>query len=242
MAPMIKLADALAATAVALGMMGTLGGTAHAAPESARVVVDEARKQVAVVGHGTVSTAPDVMRLSAGVEVRGATAGKAFAAARGAAARLTNALIKAGVSVDDLTTNELSLGPEYETYPKVSGYRAAQGVEAIVRDLSKADRIIDAVAAIGEEVRLNGVSFEVSDPAKVMEGARAAAFKDAAIKAKQYAALAGRRLGEVVEISEEITGGPAPMMFTGALAQDKASVSPGRQTLGVNVRVVYALD
>ncbi|MEU7891618.1 SIMPL domain-containing protein [Nonomuraea sp. NPDC049152] len=238
---MIKLADALAASAVALGMMSTLGGTAHAAPESARVVVDRARNQVAVVGQGAVSAAPDVMRLSAAVELRRATAGEAFAAARAAAVTLTAALVKAGVSADDLTTNELSLGPEYETFPKVSGYRGAQGVEAIVRDLSKADRIIDAAAAAGEEVRLNGITFEVSNPGRAMEAARAAAFKDAGIKAKQYAALAGRQLGEVVEITEEVTGGPVPMTFAGSLAQDKASVSPGRQTLGINVRVVYML-
>ncbi|MET9343597.1 SIMPL domain-containing protein [Nonomuraea sp. NPDC003804] len=203
--------------------------------------MEETRNQIAVVGQGAVSAAPDVMRLTAGVEVRRATAGEAFAAARAAAAKLTRTLIGAGVAADDLTTNELSLGPEYESYPKVSGYRGAQGVEAVVRDLSKADRIIDAAAAVGEEVRLNGVSFEVSDRTRLMEAARAAAFKDAADKARHYAALAGRRLGNVVEITEEITGGPIPMHVSATLAEDKASVNPGRQNLGINVRVVYEL-
>ncbi|MFE3448108.1 SIMPL domain-containing protein [Nonomuraea sp. NPDC059194] len=241
---MIKLADALAASALAIGMMSTLGGTAQAAsagPESARVVVDETRNQIAVVGQGAISAAPDIMRLSVGVEVRRATAGEAFKAARSASATLTRALVRAGVSADDLTTNELSLGPEYESYPKVTGYRGAQGVDAIVRDLSKADKIIDAAAAVGNEVRLNGITFEVSNPGRQLEAARAAAFKDAGVKAKQYAALAGRQLGEVLEISEEVTGGPTPVHLTGALVEDKASVSPGRQTLGVNVRVVYRL-
>lgn len=242
MSHMIRLTHALAASAVVFAGMGMLGGLARAATaEPARVVVDETSKRISVVGEGVISATPDVMRLSAGVEVRAASAGEAFKAVRAAAAKLTKALLEAGVAAKDLRTSELSLGPEYETYPKVSGYRASQGVEAVVRDLNKADRIIDAAVAVGEEVRLNGVSFEVSDPAALLRKARAAAFKDAQTKARQFAELAGRRLGEVVLISDEVVGGPHPMAFAGAAAEDRSSVSPGRQNLSVHVRVVYSL-
>jgi uncharacterized protein YggE len=197
-------------------------------------------QQIAVAGEGSVSAAPDVMKLNAGVEVRRASAAEAFAAARAAAARLAGALREAGIAADDLRTSELSLGPEYEVYPKVAAYRAAQGVEALVRDLSRADRVIDAVAGVGEEARLNGVSFEVSDPAGVLGEARARAFADAAGKAAQYAGRAGRPLGRVVSVTEEAGGGPRPLGFATMAAEDNASVSPGRQTLSVGVRVVYA--
>ncbi|MBE1561631.1 SIMPL domain-containing protein [Nonomuraea africana] len=239
---MMRLAYALAASAVAVAGMGMLGGPVMAAAaDPARVVVDETRNRISVVGEGVVSAAPDVMRLSAGVEVRAASAGEAFKAVRAGAAKLTAALVAAGVAAKDLRTNELSLGPEYEAYPKVSGYRGAQGVEAVVRDLNQADRIIDAAVAVGEDVRLNGISFEVSDPGALLEAARAAAFRDAQAKARQFAELAGRRLGEVVLVSDEVTGGPQPLTFAGAVAEDRSSVSPGRQNLSVNVRVVYSL-
>ncbi|MER7134194.1 SIMPL domain-containing protein, partial [Streptosporangium saharense] len=148
---MIKLSHIVAAAAFLTA--GTLGGVASAdsgtVSDTARVIVEENRAQVTVVGEGSVSSAPDIMRLNTGVEVRHASASQAFAAARAAAARLTSALRRAGVATEDLRTSELSLGPEYENYPKVSGYRAAQGVEAVVRDLESADRVIEA--AVGEQ-------------------------------------------------------------------------------------------
>ncbi|MEU4573998.1 SIMPL domain-containing protein [Nonomuraea sp. ATR24] len=193
---------------------------------------------ITVVGEGTVAAVPDVMRLQAGVEVRRQTAAESFAGARAAASRLAEALRQAGIAERDLRTTELSLGPEYEAYPKVSAYRAAQGVEAVIRDLSRADEVIDTVARVGEEARLHGVVFEVSDPAAVLREARAAAFADARAKAAQYAELAGRPLGGVVAVSEEVERGPQPMRL--AAAAEQGSVSPGQQGLTVTVRVVHA--
>ncbi len=193
---------------------------------------------ITVVGEGAVVAAPDVMRLNAGVEVRRRSAAEAFAEVRTAAARLSEALRGAGIAEEDLRTTELSLGPEYETYPKVSAYRAAQGVEVVIRDLARADRVIDAVAGVGEEARLHGVAFEVSDPSAALGRARDRAFADAAAKAAQYAELAGRRLGGVVSVSEEVERGPQPLRFAAAV-EDAGSVSPGRQTLTAVVRVGY---
>ncbi|WP_246266490.1 SIMPL domain-containing protein [Nonomuraea typhae] len=201
--------------------------------------MDTASQQITVVGQGVVSAVPDVMRLNAGVEVRKAGAGEAFAGARAAAVRLTRTLAEAGIAAKDLRTSELSLGPEYENYPKVSAYRAAQGVEAVIRDLSQADRIIDLVASIGEEARLNGVSFEISDPVKALRDARDRAFHDARGKAEQYARLSGRPLGQVVAITEEVEGPPRPMMMAAAAAE-QSSISPGEQSVSVAVRVVYS--
>ncbi|GGS87493.1 SIMPL domain-containing protein [Nonomuraea spiralis] len=195
---------------------------------------------ISVVGEGSVQAAPDVLRLLAGVEVRRPSASEAFTAVRAAAARLADALRQAGVAAHDVRTVELSLGPEYEVFPKVSAYRAAQGVEVVVRDLSRADAVIDTVAGVGEEARLNGVAFELSDPASVLGEARSRAFADAAAKASQYAGLAGRPLGPVVSIAEEVKGGAQPLTTMAFAAADSApSVSPGRQTLTVTVRVGY---
>ncbi|MEU7854586.1 SIMPL domain-containing protein [Nonomuraea sp. NPDC049141] len=197
-------------------------------------------ERIAVAGEGAVSAAPDVMRLNTGVEVRRTSAAEAFATVRAAAARLMEALKGAGIAPEDLRTSELSLGPEYEVYPKVAAYRAAQGVEALVRDLARADRVIDTVAAVGEEARLNGVSFELSDPAGALAEARVRAFRDAAAKAAQYAELAGRPLGRVVSVTEELRSGPKPLAFATLAADENASISPGHQTLSIGVRVVYA--
>ncbi|MER7499960.1 SIMPL domain-containing protein [Nonomuraea pusilla] len=196
---------------------------------------------VTVVGEGTALAAPDVLRLHAGVEVRRGSAAESFTAVRAAAARLAQALRDAGVAAEDVRTTDLSLGPEYDAYPKVGAYRAAQGVEVVIRDLAAADRVIDAVAGVGEEARLNGLAFEVSDPAAAFAEARARAFRDAAAKAAQYAELAGRGLGRVVSVGEEVRGGPQPLATAVAMAAEGGgSVSPGRQSLTACVRVGYA--
>ncbi|TMR96012.1 SIMPL domain-containing protein [Nonomuraea basaltis] len=194
---------------------------------------------ITVVGEGAVLAAPDILRLHAGVEVRRAAASESFTGVRAAAARLAEALRQVGIAAEDVRTIELSLGPEYESYPKVAAYRAAQGVEVVVRDLAQADRVIDTVAGVGEEARLNGVAFELSDPAGVLREARTRAFRDAAAKAAQYAELAGRPLGRVVSVSEEVRGGPQPLTMAVAAAETSASISPGRQTLTVTVQVGY---
>ncbi|MFI6630116.1 SIMPL domain-containing protein [Nonomuraea fuscirosea] len=197
---------------------------------------------ITVIGQGSVLATPDILRLHAGVEVRRTSAAEAFAAVRAAAARLAEALRREGVAPDDVTTVELSLGPEYANYPEVAAYRAVQGVEVVVRDLSRADHVIDTVAGVGEEARLNGVAFERSDPAGALAEARVRAFRDAAAKAAQYAELAGRPLGRVAEVSEDLSAGPPrPMarMAANFAADSEASISPGRQSLTVTVRLGY---
>ncbi|GIH28835.1 hypothetical protein Aph01nite_71450 [Acrocarpospora phusangensis] len=231
------------AAAAAFVVTGLLGAPAFAATADGYAGVVVERSQITVTGHGNVSAPPDLMRLQAGVEVRRATAGEAFKAARTAAAKLTKALLAAGLAQKDLRTSELSLGPEYDNYPKIVGYRATQGVEAIVRDLASADKVIDAAAGVGEEARLNGISFEISDQDAIVVAARAEAFRDAAAKARQYAKLSGRRLGDIVSVVEEGGHDRGPIPFHGVAAMaDKASISPGQQAVGVTVRVVYELE
>ncbi|MBO3745618.1 SIMPL domain-containing protein [Streptosporangiaceae bacterium NEAU-GS5] len=227
----------------ALTVACAVAGLLFASPVAgyASVVSDDGSR-ITVLGEGRISAEPDVMRLRAGVETSRANAGEAFAAARAAAARLTKALREAGVAEEDLTTTDLSLGPEYDNTGKVVGYRAGQGVEAIVRDLDNADHVIDVMAAVGDDVRFHGVTFELSKPAEAVIAAREAAYKDAEAKARQYAALSGRRLGRVLTISEDSNGMPGPIPFGAmALVADGKSISPGTQLVTVNAHVVYEL-
>ncbi|GAA3844417.1 SIMPL domain-containing protein [Sphaerisporangium flaviroseum] len=245
---MTKISVVLAATAFvlvgvpagpALAVAGSStpaspAATATPAPPSGTAMSELA--EAAVSGRGSVRATPDVMHLNVGVEVRREKAGEAFAAVKAAAHKLTEVLLAAGVAGSDLRTNDLSLGAEYEKYPKVVGYRASQGAEVLVRDLSKADAIVDAVAAVGEEVRLNGISFQVSKVAALVRAAREAAYKDALAKARQYAKLTGRRLGRIVKLEED--GDSSPSRFAAA---EKTSINPGQGSISVAIRAVYEL-
>lgn len=194
---------------------------------------------ITIEGQGSVPVTPDSMRLNAGVEVRKDTAGEAFAAVRAAAGRLTDALLEAGVAEKDLRTNDLSLDAEYDK-SKVVAYRASQGVQAVVRDLSTADAVVDAAAAVGDEVRFRGISFVVSKAGDLLKKARDAAFEDARSKAEQYAGLAGYNLGKVLRIEEEDSGGSSRFAFAAA-PEGGASIEPGTSSVTAAVRLLYEL-
>ncbi|MFB9674136.1 SIMPL domain-containing protein [Streptosporangium vulgare] len=241
---MIKMSQAVtSAVLVSTGLFfaGLSGGTALADSEPSAAIAEGSRPRITIVGEGTVSTTPDIMRLDTGVEVHRPTAGAAFSDARTAADALTRALIAAGVAPRDLRTDELTLGPEYKEYPTISGYRATQGVVAVVRDIDNADDVVEAAAAVGEAIRLNGISFEVSDNRVPLRLARDIAFRDAQTRATQYARLAGRGLGRVMEINEQNVTPPTPILGFAA-GVDRASISPGRRDVSVSVRVVYELE
>ncbi|TGJ97858.1 SIMPL domain-containing protein, partial [Actinotalea fermentans ATCC 43279 = JCM 9966 = DSM 3133] len=72
--------------------------------------------------------------------------------------------------------------------------------------------------------------------------AREGAFADARARAVQYAALAGRTLGPVVEVSEQ-GGGSAPMpraMSVEVGSFDAMAVDPGHERVDASVTVRWA--
>ncbi|MGW7480961.1 SIMPL domain-containing protein [Nonomuraea muscovyensis] len=237
---MTKLSVVLASAAFAL--LGAQAAPALAlsasASASAPPAVASGRAEITVVGKGSVSAAPDAMRLYVGVEVHKGRAAEAFAAVKSARAKLTEALASAGIAGSDMQTSGLGFGADYhQDGIKVAGYQASQNVEVLLRDLSKADAVVDAVAAVGEEVRINGISFEVSKVQPLVAKARAAAYRDALVRAQEYAALSGRKLGRVVKLEEE-SDTPTSRF---ALAADQSFISPGQGAVTVTVRAVYEL-
>ncbi|MGN9842200.1 SIMPL domain-containing protein [Nonomuraea sp. H19] len=235
---MTKLCVAMACAAFALLGAPAAPALAHSEPAPAPSEVLGGRAEITVVGRGSVTATPDTMRLYVGVEVRKGAAAEAFASVKSARASLADALLKAGVAKTDVQTSGLGFGADYQPDgTKIAGYRASQNVEVVLRDLSRADAVVDAVAAVGEDVRINGISFEVSKIEPLIAQARAAAYRDALAKGQAYAALSGRRLGRVVKLEEEEADTPAPRF-----AQADASfISPGQGTVTMRVRAVYEL-
>ncbi|GAA1517328.1 SIMPL domain-containing protein [Sphaerisporangium rubeum] len=243
---MTKLSVLLAAAAFAAAGLQAAPVLAAASPVPGPAAAYEPASKpggdpvtITIEGQGGVPVTPDSMRLNVAVEVRKDTAGEAFAAARAAAGRLTAVLLDAGVAEKDLRTNDLSLDAEYDK-SKVVAYRASQGVQAIVRDLSTADAVVDAAAAVGDEIRFRGISFVVSKAGELLKKARDAAFEDARSKAEQYAGLAGYELGRVLRIEEEDGGGSSRFAFAAA-PDGGASIEPGTSSVTATVRLLYEL-
>ena len=209
---------------------------------------EPAQNSVAVAGTGRVAGVPDVLRLDMGVQHNGNDVNEALNATNADVNRIKKALDKYDVDAKDVQTSQLSINPHYVGDGKVEGYEVFQGLTIKLRDLNKAGKAIsDAAAAGGNATRINGVSFDIEDNAKLVQAARDAAFADAKAKAEQYAKLAGRRLGNVTQISEDTSYDNAPQpyaMADTAAASGKAASVPieaGSQQVSVNSNVTWEL-
>ena len=76
------------------------------------------------------------------------------------------------------------------------GYTASNSVNATIRDLDKAGATIDAATkAAGDDARVNGISFSLSDPTAAGGEARALAVARAKVQAGSWPRPRASRLG-----------------------------------------------
>jgi uncharacterized protein YggE len=206
---------------------------------------------ITVGGRANVAGTPDTLRLDLSVVVTAPSVSGALASANSSAEAVQKSLLGNGVEKKDLQTSGLNISPDYDYSnsgtPRLKGYQASESVTAKLRDLRRAgDAMGKAVGAGGSAVRVNGISLDLEDTGALVSAARDKAFADAKAKAVQYAKAAGRTLGEVVSIAENVaTASPTPMPYAAAdsLKRDMASVpiQPGSQDVSVSVTVVFAM-
>lgn len=204
---------------------------------------------ITVSGRGEIAVTPDTGKVTIGVEVTRTTVGDAREAAAKAATAVIDSAKSNRVDAKDVRTVGLSISPRYE-YPRngvpvITGYTVTNSVAVTVRDLGKFSEIVDeAVEAGGNDVRLQGVSFEVSDREKALRDAREAAVKDARSRADQLAKTAGVDLGDALSISEVSSTPPAPI-YAEAQAKDQVGsvtpIEPGSTVVVVEVQVRWAI-
>jgi uncharacterized protein len=254
----ITRGTALAAAALLLGGAFVVGATysahqANAAPAvptpTPAVSLGGPTAGITVTGTADVAGTPDTLELSLAVTARASTVDKALDQANSAAKKVQDSLRHNGVAAKDLQTTDLQIQPEY-SYPNndtpvLQGYTVSEGITARLRDLGKAGSAIsEAASAGGNAVRINGIQLDLSDTSKLVVAARDKAMADAKAKAEQYAKAAGRSLGQVVSVTENVSE-PAPVDYSmrSAAAPDtlkSVPIQPGSQDVGVRVTVVYA--
>ena len=132
---------------------------------------------------------------------------------------------------------------------KITGFRVNNQLTVKVRDLDRlSDVLDDAIAAGGDAMRVNNVSFTVDEPEQYMAQAREQAMNDARARAEQLAELAGVTLGRARSISESTVATPffergGPVAFAAvAQAAPPTPISPGETEVSLMVFVVYELE
>ena len=224
--------------AIALALLAT-------APALAQAPADFP-SAVSVTGEASISVAPDIAFVDAGVATDAKTAHEASDANNVAMGKVMAALKGANIDARDIQTSRLSLQPQYapnRSGPSpIVGYRASNRVTVRIHDVTKVANVIDTLVGAGAN-DIGNVNFEVSQASKLLDDAREKAVADARRKAEIYARAAGVALGAPLSISEE--GAPQPA-FRAKMAMPMAAAAPtpiaqGEETLSVSVAVTWAI-
>src|SRR4051812_28078136 len=191
---------------------------------------------ISVTGEATVSVAPDLAQIDAGVTSEAKTAREASDANNAAMGKVLLALKSASIDEKDFQTSRLSLQPQAAPNrpgpTSIVGYRASNRVTIRLRDVTKVASVIDTLVAAGAN-DVGGINFTVSQASKLLDEAREQAIADARRRAEIYAKAAGVTLGAPQSITEEGGHGPIPYRKMAAGMAASTPVAQGEETLQV---------
>jgi uncharacterized protein len=235
-------AFALGAMVVAVAALAVRPGAAAGAPTTSG---EPALHTLTVSASGKVTVVPDVARVYLGVTLTKPTVKEARAAAARTMTDVIGAIKAIGVADADIQTTGLSLSARYAngSSTRIVGYLISEQVQVTVRDLDKAGDVVDGATAKGA-TDLNGISFELGDPAKAQDDARAAAVSAARASGLAMAAAGHVTLGAVVSIADGSAPTPIYYGVAGAApaADLKTPIQPGTQDVSATVTVVFEID
>ena len=201
---------------------------------------------VTVSATGTANGTPDTVTINIGASTTASSASAALSQNNDEMNRLEGILTAAGATRSDLATSGLGLSPNYDPSGTINGYQADDSLTVTLHNVASAGAVIDAAAgAVGNDVRLDGVSFSVSDNSGLLKQARTEAMQIAATEAANLAGGAGDTLGPVVSITdnEQSTTPPVPVFARAGTAAPASAVplQAGSEAVSVNVQVVYTV-
>ncbi len=203
-------------------------------------------RTINVRGIGTASETPDKATITIGVETNSTDAQSALRDNNAKAAELLKLLKVTGIEDKDLQTSQLSIYPQYDVQnTKIVGYQVSNLVTATVNDISKVGAAIDAAAGIaGNAIRIQNLSFGLSDDAEALKKARTLAVENATLQAEQLAAAAGVKVG-ALRIIGSTSVVNAPMLYQldrGKVSGDAGvPIAPGSADVTAEVDLVFDL-
>ena len=184
-----------------------------------------AEARVVVVDGGSVTVAPDYVRIRSGVSTYAKTVKEA--------------------SDTNIQTSEFSIEPAYASPtppggPKLSGYRVSNQVNVTIHQVSQVGEILDRLVRTGATDAEN-IAFLISDREKALDQARVAAVANAKHKADLYARASGVNLGRVAWITEGSDFEPiAPMgVARPKMASSPAPIERGENTITARVTISF---
>lgn len=240
----VKVTAIIVAGILILGLAGGLAIWNLVKPEN----------QVVVNGEANVNAMPDLITVYFNVETNGASAQVAKDNNSAVTDEVITNLVKAGLAREEISTQNYNIYEDIRwenSKQKSYGYKAAHymKVELASEKASKIGEVIDAVIDGG--AMLNYINFELSKTRENDYKAEALrlASEDARIKAEAMASGLGKRVVEVLSISESNfyynpwrVFGQEDMVYGAAEAKAATTnIQPGEQKISGRVSVSFKI-
>lgn len=207
--------------------------------------------EMSVIGEGKVEVVPDMAYIDVGISVSRA---KTVEAAQQEINTKNNAILaameKLGIQKKNIKTSNYSIYPAYDYdagRESLAGYSGNVTITIKTPKVEQVSEVITQATASGAN-QVQGTRFEVENPAKYREQARAEAIANAKEQAHKLAKDLDIKLGKVVNVVEY---SPSSNVVMPMYAMEKSaamglggggggpSVEPGTQTITTVVTLYY---
>lgn len=201
-----------------------------------------------VNGEGKVTVSPDVALINAGVSANAASVKAAQDQINAVINKVSDSVKKLGVAGQDIKTVNYNINPNYDftNGQKISGYTANTNLQIKVRQLDRANEILDTLTSNGAN-QIGGITFDIEDKTKFENQARQKAVDEAKKRANDAASIAGFKLGKIVNYSENLGGVPRPIPMlqasdTKAQGGIPTKTEPGSTDITVTVTLSFDIE
>jgi uncharacterized protein YggE len=211
---------------------------------------------ISASGQSTIKVMPDITSVVFNVETNASTAQEAKDKNAEIVSRLKTAIVALGFLENEITTENYNIYPDYswENNQQVSrGYRASHSLKIEILD-NKKDKIGSVIdAGVNAGALLGYINFELSTGKQNEYKALALkeATSDAKIKAESIASGLGKKLGDIVSVTDSgFDYYPWPIYradsSSGAVVSEAklavSDIQPGNQEVNARVSVVWKIN
>ena len=205
-------------------------------------------RTITVNGVGRITIAPDIARISIGVETMGESAADATRENSALAEKVIEALVGFEVAEADIRTSNFSVyaRQDRDRDGNLLGvtYVVQNTIVVTVRDLDKLGEVLDAVVQSGAN-NISGIQFDLADRTQASSAALDAAVQDAKRQAEILSAAAEVELGQVLTINSFSNVPVFPIQRSAvefAAGAIDVPVSPGELEISADVTVIYEIQ
>jgi uncharacterized protein YggE len=240
-----------------VALAAAVGLALTAIPHAAVARADTPPNGITVSGSGTAELPPDMAHVSGNVETQADTANNALSQNSQTVQAVLAAVRAFGVPDANIKTTNVSVYPIFSSTnpsssnqpappPTIVGYRATNGIDVKVTDLSQVGSLIQTMVNAGVN-DFSGVQYGLQNPEQIRQMALQAAIADAQQSAQTAAAALGVHLGGVLNFTTQSSSAPpvpAPRATFAAAAPAPAPpppVIPGPLSADTTVTVTYAI-